>query len=269
MAVAASVILIFGTGWLLHGKNNIRNNRNVIVKQTKIANTNYTAQSTIIGNSKKIKITTVLPDGSQVVISPNSQISFNSKFNTDKRELVLVGQAFFKVAKNKLKPFIVYSRGISTTALGTSFTITAFNKDKFVKVVLYTGKVVISSADAQTAKMKDVYLVPGQNLLFNTGTSVATVERNKTNDTAESIIPQPSNTELDFVQEPLAQVFDMLNAQYNLHVEYDADELSGLSFTGKIRARESAEKMLEQITQMNELKLMKTGNGYHISKQKL
>ena len=76
--------------------------------------------------------------------------------------------AFFKVVKDKTKPFTVFSEAIATTALGTSFTIRSFEEDSYIKVHLHTGKVVVKSTDIGHKTLeKDMYLVPDNILMYD------------------------------------------------------------------------------------------------------
>ncbi|MFS4455092.1 FecR family protein [Maribacter sp. 2304DJ31-5] len=95
-------------------------------------------------NFKGQKSRITLPDGSTVFLNNNSKITYASKFE-DKREIFLEGEAFFKVEKDSVKPFLVNSNGLLTKALGTSFNIKA-NKGEKVEVGLVTGKISVAAA---------------------------------------------------------------------------------------------------------------------------
>jgi ferric-dicitrate binding protein FerR (iron transport regulator) len=82
-------------------------------------------------NPKGQKTKIILPDGSKVWLNSESRLEYSSVF-TGKRQVSLVGEAFFEVAKNPNKPFQVFSNGVLTTALGTSFNINAFEENSVV-----------------------------------------------------------------------------------------------------------------------------------------
>lgn len=84
-----------------------------------------------------------LPDGSTVFLNSESKISYSEEFATN-RHIQLEGEAFFNVAKDEKHPFTVNSNGIITTALGTSFNISTFNKEGKVVVTLVTGVVKLN-----------------------------------------------------------------------------------------------------------------------------
>ncbi len=78
-----------------------------------------------------------------MLLAPSATLKFKPGFDNEKRELFLEGEALFEVEKDKTRPFIVYTGGLSTTALGTSFKITT--GAAAVRVQLLTGKVVVKA----------------------------------------------------------------------------------------------------------------------------
>jgi transmembrane sensor len=96
-----------------------------------------------------------LPDGSEVILNGNSSINLAPGFNKTKREVQLIGTAFFQVAKNPDKPFTVVSGAVSTTALGTSFYIHQSSNAAPTTVSLLTGKVRVD-----VKGQSSVHLVP-------------------------------------------------------------------------------------------------------------
>jgi transmembrane sensor len=64
-----------------------------------------------------------LDDGSTITLNAGSRISFLQPFPAQKREITLLGEAFFQVAKDSRRPFIVTTGQLKTRALGTSFNI--------------------------------------------------------------------------------------------------------------------------------------------------
>ena len=84
-----------------------------------------------------------LSDGTQVLLSANSRLEYSKSFSTDKREVKLVGEARFNVAKDAERPFIVHTRQLQTQVLGTVFDVKAYPQTS-ADVTLYEGKVEVS-----------------------------------------------------------------------------------------------------------------------------
>src|SRR5690606_7625428 len=85
----------------------------------------------------------LLSDGTKVWVNANSRLKYPKRFENDKREIVLEGEAFFKVKRDEQRPFIISSKGIRTTVLGTSFNISSYAGDEEVKVTVISGKVAV------------------------------------------------------------------------------------------------------------------------------
>ena len=204
-----------------------------------------------------------LPDGSSVKIFPGAELRYAIPFVKNKREVFLNGKSFFEVSKDTNHPFVVYAKGIATTALGTSFTITALEKSKFIKVQLHAGKVLVKNVDtiASISAFSEV-LQPGKELVYNS-------QMNKISVSDSKITARRSETvlkELNFQQASLVEVFDQLEKHYKVNIVYDRAELSEMSFTGSLKLSQSIATILEEIAELNKLNQTKTTKGYLIRK---
>ncbi|MEQ8553077.1 MAG: FecR domain-containing protein [Cyclobacteriaceae bacterium] len=114
-------------------------------------------------NPKGIKSVITLSDGSRVTLNSESTISYPRRFHGDKRVVVLEGEAFFEVEKDKEHPFVVVSGNTSTTALGTSFNIRHYPNETESYISLATGKVKVeSNAGGRT---EGEILLPGEQIV--------------------------------------------------------------------------------------------------------
>lgn len=100
-----------------------------------------------------------LPDNSVVWLNGNSTLAFNFSAK-NVRKTRLNGEAFFEVARDTLRPFIVQTNHLITKVLGTSFNI---NSREMEEVSVISGKVVVTS-DSN----KSVLLTQGEQANFNT-----------------------------------------------------------------------------------------------------
>lgn len=101
----------------------------------------YTEINAPFGSRSEIK----LPDGSSVKLNAGSSLKYSNDFNSKNRDLTLVGEAYFKVAKNVDLPFNVNAGNISVRAVGTEFNVRAYNDDSIIETTLIEGKVKIST----------------------------------------------------------------------------------------------------------------------------
>jgi ferric-dicitrate binding protein FerR (iron transport regulator) len=104
-----------------------------------------------------------LPDGSVVWLNENSTIRYPEKFDPRRREVYLTGEAFFEVAKDPSKPFIIHGNRTIIQVLGTSFNLKSKPDEEIVEVTVVSGKVRFSKEDISaqnlilTAGMKGFY----------------------------------------------------------------------------------------------------------------
>lgn len=114
------------------------------------------------------KLTVFLADGSKVMLNAGSKIRYSEPFHPDRREVSLVGEAYFEVAKDSLRPFQVVSGELATTALGTSFNIAAYPTEDCIQVSLTSGKVKVDFYERIGHDSSEVFfLLPGEQIGFN------------------------------------------------------------------------------------------------------
>jgi transmembrane sensor len=150
--IAAILMIGLGLGWLLSPGEKSPST------PFEVEQISLLSKFTLPG--EKLQLT--LKDGSKVWMNAATEIKFPEKFDSLERRIFLTGEAYFEVAKDSLRPFIVETNGLSTTALGTSFNITTKNEGQ-IHISLLTGKVSISS----TSDHEDVYLDPGKELRYS------------------------------------------------------------------------------------------------------
>ena len=164
-AAAVVFVLLSVVFFLLNKPERVPNlAKNKEVKKEIVEAINWKSIVNYTSNNQSL----ALPDGSTVKIYPGGELRYAIPFVKANREIYLKGKSFFEVSKDKKHPFIVYSKGISTTALGTSFTITATEQDKLIKVELHTGKVWVKNISADKSVLTfDKILLPGSELVYN------------------------------------------------------------------------------------------------------
>ncbi len=190
LSIAASLLLLFGLYRAL------TLNTDVLIK-------------TGIGETKQV----ALLDGSKVILSANSIITYSKKHWKDNREIHLKGEAFFKVTKGN--DFVVKTPAGQVKVLGTQFDVKT-STDLF-QVVCYTGKVWVKSAKIDTV------LTPGK-AVSSIGDSVQ--HWNLSN-------PKPDwlSGENSYQNTPLKYVIKDLENQYDISFESSNID-KNVKFTG-------------------------------------
>jgi ferric-dicitrate binding protein FerR (iron transport regulator) len=217
----------------------------------------------------------LLSDGSEVVLYNNSEVSYEKEFTGNVRSVYLKGKADFSVTKDKTKPFTVYSGDISTTVLGTKFTVNAYENSSIASVRLHEGKVIVKSTETAKVKLKkDYVLLPGQEIVYNRSNGEVFVRsfkpagKNAGSVSVENIeMPEDfKGTWFMFNNQPLPDVFDQLQALYNVEIKYNRRDLDKMYFIGRFDQTDSIEKILEKISLLHELKISRNHDKYSVSK---
>jgi transmembrane sensor len=162
----------------------------------------------------------VLADGTKVYLNTVSSIKYPTQFNGDQRIVELEGEAYFEVAKNKSKPFIVKSGDQSIEVLGTHFNVHAYNNESVIKTTLLEGSVAV------TYKNQKAILKPGQQ--SNVSDSFNKIAIRKV-DTEAAIAWK--NGRFKFDNADLKTVMKQLERWYGIKVEYRGD-VSDVRFNG-------------------------------------
>ncbi|WP_291148436.1 FecR family protein [Flavobacterium sp. UBA7680] len=187
-------------------------------------------------NPKSIK----LSDGSKIYLAANSSFQYPEKFEGDERKVVLLkGNAFFEIAKDKKHPFIITSGELKTRVVGTSFHI-QMSKSK-CEVIVVTGKVNV------TSKGQSVDLVPNEEALFQS--------QKLTKQLADkSFLVNWYNTDVTLDQTTLKHVITILQYKYGVSFQYNNEQVLAMPLTVFIKKDATLENVLEQINYITNLK---------------
>jgi transmembrane sensor len=193
-------------------------------------------------NAKLPQETIQLADGSLVTLYAGSTLRYQEGVASGRREVYLVGQAFFKVAKNPARPFLVYTDKLVTTVLGTSFLVTAYtNKKSWVAV--REGRVSVQaregaelSATPARPAAKGILLLPNQQVTY------AASKGHLTKALVEKPMPLTSQL-LTFKNKPVTEVLTALEQVYGVNIVYDPLRLNNCTITISF----SDESLFEQL----------------------
>ena len=108
-----------------------------------------------------------LSDGSVVMLNAGSKLSFPTDFRGSERKVYVEGEAFFKVAKNPLKPFIVSVAGNEIKVLGTQFNVSSYPEDEGTLTTLLEGSIRFTNANRDELVLKPNQQVIARNGMLN------------------------------------------------------------------------------------------------------
>lgn len=160
-------------------------------------------------------IETNLPDGSEISINKNSTISYSKKFNKKERKVELKGDAYFKVEKDKTRPFIIKAESFYVEVLGTEFYVNSNFKER--KVIVKEGTVAVYQ---RMDKSDKVILTAGEEIVFDKKSN----KLRKIETFNENFISWKTKT-FNFNNKSLKNIFEELSRVYNVKFEFVNPEL--------------------------------------------
>ncbi|RVT74420.1 FecR family protein [Flavobacterium sufflavum] len=194
-----------------------------------------------------------LSDGTVVNMNAGSSLKYPVQFiKGHNREVVLEGEAFFDVTKDKAHPFIVKTRGVDVRVLGTKFNVSSYKEEVDINTVLVEGSVSLSSAATPNEK---AMLVPGEKGTWNNQKRAITVEKVDTRFYTEWM-----NGELVFRKTAFKDIIIKLERSYNVTIENNRKDLLAKKFNASFNKNiESIEVVLETMSKIQDFTFKKEG----------
>ncbi len=166
-----------------------------------------------------------LDDKTLVHLNYNSKLIYPEKFRGDSRDVVLEGEAYFMVAKDKSRTFTVHTPNGDVTVHGTEFNVNTRVQNangNQTAVVLVNGSVGVMPVDGM-----EKMLQPGEMATLSADQRRATIEQVDT----EPYIAWNTGSFV-FNDKPLSVIMDVLSRWYNMDVAYENESLKELQFSG-------------------------------------
>lgn len=197
--------------------------------------------------------TVTLSDGTKVSMNAGSSLKYPVQFiKGHNREVVLDGEAFFEVSKDKAHPFIVKTRGVDVRVLGTKFNVSSYKEDADINTVLVEGSVSLSNAAMPNEK---AILVPGEKGTWNNGQKEIVVEKVDT-----SFYTQWMTGELVFRKTAFKDIIIKLERSYNVTIDNNNKELFDKKFNGSFNKNvETIDDVLKAMGKIQDFTFKKEG----------
>jgi transmembrane sensor len=270
IAIAASTIALLGIGWVLLKTDTGKN-----IKANTYSN------ELLAKPGKKMRL--LLPDGTQIWLNSDSKINYNKAFDGKTREVVLVGEAFFDVAKDKTRPFIIHTKAMDIKVLGTAFNVKAYPSDKTTEASLVHGSIEASFIDRPNEK---IILKPNEKIVFTNNLPVVIEKKKairnaiiiKNNDPIITV--KKINYEVDkkdslmvetvwmkntiaFRAEPLVDVVTKIERWYDVHIIIKNEKLKTKIFTGTFND-ETITEVMNALSKSGNINYKKSNNNISI-----
>lgn len=227
--IAACITLLLGAATFYYLNTDSKNNQN----NSAVA---YREIKTLKGQ----KLTITLPDGTIVWLNSESVLRFPESFKGHSRELKFSGEAYFSVAKDASKPFIISTEKTKVQVLGTKFNLRAMATETATTVVVEEGKIQFSGAPGQ----QQLTLTANKRGVFETKGAIPSMQ------TDEVYAPKYmawKNGELLMDNLTIEEVAEMLERWYNVKIKINRPELSRERYTGSFK-NASLQKVLKSMS---------------------
>jgi ferric-dicitrate binding protein FerR (iron transport regulator) len=166
----------------------------------------------------------VLPDGSSVNLNAGSVLKFAPSFISQTREVILQGEAFFKVKHDNSRPFIVKTDNLEIQVLGTNFNVSNYPDDSSIITFLEKGKIQIYLED------DNFVLKPREVLEYNKVTgesSKLVVTDDHISDWTKGILTVKGET--------IEELSKKLERKFNVQIVFGDEEVKNHIYTGSIK----------------------------------
>lgn len=171
-----------------------------------------------VGQRKEV----IFQDGTRVFLNAGTTISYPERFGLSERRVHLDGEAYFEVAHNPRRPFVVEtSDNASVRVLGTEFDVKAYRSDPTISVVLIQGSVEFAQG---TSSFR---LKPSQRLVYDKQMGTSSIESLSN---ADQTILWSRNT-IYFRDTPMREVVRELERWYDVQFEVADPKVYNFTFS--------------------------------------
>ncbi len=208
------------------------------------------------GNQSRI----VLSDSTIVWLNAGSRLVYPTLFKNKTREVFLSGEAYFEVASNPGKPFIVKTSEIDIKVLGTKFNISDYAEDNVIQTVLKEGSVAIRRNRASFFE-DDILIKPNQMASFNKtrhNTKIYKVDADYYSLWTKGLI--------SFDEDDFNRVIKKVERFYNISIIFSNPKLESMRISGKLDLNKSQTEVMEYLRKVSLSKFVQINENQYIIK---
>ena len=171
----------------------------------------------------------VLPDSTVIFLNAGSEIKYTVSLGSSHREVFLKGEAWFKVAKDKKRPFVVHTGFYDVQVLGTEFNVKAYDSDSRVETTLEEGSVKILSTE-KLKMARQIILKPSEQIVYNKESNKFLVKA-----VDSHLFTSWKENKLEFIRMSLRELIVLLERKYGVTIEVVNQEILDYHYSGTIK----------------------------------
>lgn len=179
-----------------------------------------------------------LPDGTRISLSSKTTFHYNTDYGKKDRIVYLEGEAYFDVAKEKNKPFIVRTKEQDIEALGTKFNVSAYPKDSLLVTTLQQGSILLTTAGTG----EQTILKPNEQMVYNRNTRSSHVHQ-----VDASLFTSWTTGYYYFPEQSLEAILERMSHVYGIQFTINSEKLKKKTFTGTFYRGQSIKDIMEII----------------------
>lgn len=195
----------------------------------------------------------ILSDGTEVWLNSETRLEYPVRFSGPTREITLSGEAFFKVAENKSRPFMVHTGESMIKVTGTAFNVSAYSGDENQIITLAEGGVEINQLTG--IPFKQFRLTPDQQFIFNRHTRETQIKK-----VDASIYSAWTKGNFAFEEESLEQVFTKLGRWYAIDFRFENNQIKEETISGTLPRFEDFSVILGLLENVTDAEFTADGN---------
>lgn len=199
----------------------------------------------------------MLEDSTEVWLNASSRLVYPESFGDKERRVAVVGEAYFKVAKDASRPFYVEADGEVIRVYGTEFNVNNYPEDSEVSTTLVSGSIALRQAMGNSAEL---VLTPGRQALFEKASATTRV-RNVDTD----VVTSWREGRFVFEDQTLEQIMRTLSRWYDFDYEFSDSDVAQVVFMGSIPRYGSFDEVVEIFEKMGGIRLRQKGEKVVIS----
>ena len=180
-----------------------------------------------------------LSDGSTVILNASSSISYPLNFDKKVRNVKLEGEAYFEVAKDTERPFIVETNNMKINVLGTHFNVKTYDDDIKAITTLLEGSVKVEFNNLNPEVEKSVFLHPGQQVIVDKTTLQATIV-----DVNPDLYASWKDGQCFFENEKFIDIVKILERRFGVTIEITSSKLENQVYSGFFGKKEGVLQIL-------------------------
>ncbi len=197
-----------------------------------------------------------LSDGTQMWVNSGSRVIFPMEFAENKREIFVEGEVFLNVSHKEQVPFIVKTKEIDVTVLGTQFNVSTLESKHTMEVVLVSGKVEVTTK----AHVKNI-LQPNELYTYNTSTHQTSLEKV---DVSDYIAWKDGYYQ--FNKQPMDKILQKIARYYGIQINW-GQGIAKLTCSGKLDLKDNPDDIFILLKQAAPIEVEKV-NGEFLVKVK-